>query len=218
MRLTGQIGIRLDNVSFAYETGGENIIENISHDFTPGSITAITGITGAGKSTLVRLILALVRPDSGKITLYNDSVSAEASPDTRCNITYIPQGNTLISGTIRDNLLLGNPEASEEDIRSVLHTAVADFVLELPDGLDTLCGESGSGLSEGQAQRIAIARGLLRDGGVILLDEPTSALDKDTELTLLSRLTEAESGKTLIIVSHSRTVPQFCGSSIELAG
>lgn len=218
VRLTGQIGIRLDNVSFAYETGGENIIENISHDFTPGSITAITGITGAGKSTLVRLILALVRPDSGKITLYNDSVSAEASPDTRCNITYIPQGNTLISGTIRDNLLLGNPEASEEDIRSVLHTAVADFVLELPDGLDTLCGESGSGLSEGQAQRIAIARGLLRDGGVILLDEPTSALDKDTELTLLSRLTKAESGKTLIIVSHSRTVPEFCGNSIELAG
>ena len=111
---------------------------------------------------------------------------------------------------------MGNPEATEEEMASALHNAVADFVLDLPDGLDTPCSESGGGFSEGQAQRISIARGLLRNGRVMILDEPTSALDKGTEQTLLSRLAENSYGKTMIIVSHSDTVAGFCDSIIRL--
>ena len=177
----------------------------------------VTGATGAGKSTLIRLMLALVKPVSGKIVFYDGSISAEASPMTRCNIIYVPQGNTLISGTVRSNLLLGNPEAGEDEMRQALHTAAADFVLQMPDGLDTPCGETGAGMSEGQAQRIAIARGLLKSGGIILLDEPTSALDHETESTLLSRLSEHNSGKTFIIVSHSEAVTASCRDRIHLA-
>ena len=214
--LKGRAGIRLEKVSFAYPDGGRTVIEDFTHDFTPGSITAVTGTTGAGKSTLIRLILALILPDSGKIEFYSNSGSVPASPRTRCNIVYVPQGNTLISGTVRSNLLLGNPEATEEEMKKALHTAAADFVLLLPDGLDTVCGETGTGMSEGQAQRIAIARGLLKTGGIILLDEPTSALDPDTERTLLKRLSEEESGKTIIIVSHSPSVTACCPSRVHL--
>ena len=128
----------------------------------------------------------------------------------------MPQGNSLISGTIRTNLLLGKPDATDEEMLAALHNAVADFVLELPEGLDTTCSESGRGLSEGQAQRIAIARGMLREGGIIILDEPTSALDGDTEQALLSRLAENSCGKTIIIVSHSDTVAQFCHDIIRI--
>ena len=110
------------------------------------------------------------------------------SPSTRCNFTYVPQGNTLFSGTIRENLLMGNPEATEEDMNHALRTAVADFVFSLPDGIDTLLTEQGGGLSEGQAQRIAIARALLRPGHILLLDEATSALDSETERLLLGNL------------------------------
>ena len=184
--------------------------------FQSGSVTAVMGATGTGKSTLIRLLLALIKPDKGLITIYDGENGIPVSPLTRCNIIYVPQGNTLISGTVRDNLLLGNPDASDDDMRKALHTAVADFVLDLSDGLDTVCGESGTGLSEGQAQRIAIARGLLRPGGIILLDEPTSALDKETEKELLSRLSKSESGKTIIIVSHSEIVADFCDSRIVL--
>lgn len=221
IRFNGKTGIRLQDVSFAYkdgpqDRGSSNVIEGLSHDFRPGSITAITGATGAGKSTIIRLILALVHPDKGKITFYNNEMSASASADTRCNVTYIPQGNSLISGTIRTNLLLGNPDASVQEMRTALHNAVADFVLDLPAGLDTVCSESGSGLSEGQAQRIAIARGLLRPGKILLMDEPTSALDRDTEQTLLSRLAANRYGKTIIIVSHSRSVEEFCDDVVRI--
>ena len=210
-------GIRMENVTFSYSEGEHDIISNFSHDFKPGSITAVTGATGAGKSTLIRLMLALVKPVSGKIVFYDGSISAEASPMTRCNIIYVPQGNTLISGTVRSNLLLGNPEAGEDEMRQALHTAAADFVLQMPDGLDTPCGETGAGMSEGQAQRIAIARGLLKSGGIILLDEPTSALDHEPESTLLSRLSEHNSGKTFIIVSHSEAVTASCRDRIHLS-
>lgn len=221
IRFNGKTGIRLQDISFAYKdghTGNGNgyVIEGLSHDFRPGSITAITGATGAGKSTIIRLILALVHPDKGEITFYNNEMSAQASADTRCNVTYIPQGNSLISGTIRTNLLLGNPDASEQEMRTALHNAVADFVLDLTAGLDTVCSESGSGLSEGQAQRIAIARGLLRPGKILLMDEPTSALDHDTEQTLLSRLAANRYGKTIIIVSHSHSVEEFCDDVIRI--
>ena len=135
---------------------------------------------------------------------------------TRCNVVYVPQGNSLMSGTIRDNLYLGNPQASEEQIQKALYTACAEFVYALPEGLDTLCGEQGNGLSEGQAQRIAIARGLLRPGGLLLMDEPTSSLDEETEILLMHRLSEKLYNKTLIMVTHREKCAKFCTSVLHL--
>ncbi len=216
VRLTGQSGIRISHLSFAYPGGNRQILTDFTHDFRPGSLTAIVGETGVGKSTLIKLILALIQPDKGEITIYDNRQEAPASPLTRCNLSYVPQGNTLLSGTIRDNLLMGNPEASESDLIAALHTAAADFVTTLPDGLDTACGEQGAGLSEGQAQRIAIARGLLRPGGVLLLDEPSSSLDGDTEQQLLDRLSNRLQGKTVILITHRERIARLCSSVVRM--
>ena len=195
------VGLEMRDVKFSYEDG-VTVMENFSFDFKPHSITAVVGRTGVGKSTIMRLILGLISPERGSVTFYNNDMKAAASALTRCNVAYVPQGNSLISGTIRSNLLLGDPTASEERMREVLHIAVADFVFDLPDGLDTLCSEAGAGLSEGQAQRIAIARALLRKGAVLLMDEPTSSLDASTEQQLLHNLADYASGRTVIIVTH----------------
>ena len=215
-RLEGSLGIRIDRLTFSYPNQSRHILADFSHDFTPGSLTAIVGETGVGKSTLIKLILALIQPDKGKITLYNGAREVAASPQTRCNLSYVPQGNTLFSGTIRDNLLIGNPHATEEDMRLALHTAVADFVLALPEGLDTICGEQGTGLSEGQAQRIAIARGLLRPGNILLLDEPSSALDSQTEQELLKRLSAEVEGKTVILITHREKIAGLCTEVVRI--
>lgn len=214
--LQGKPGIRLEDVTFVYPDGKRKVLERFTHDFKPGSLTAVLGETGSGKSTLVRLILALLQPDEGSVTLYDEFQSIPATSLTRGNFVYVPQGNTLVSGTLRDNLLLGNPEATDKQLYEVLHTAAADFVYELPQGLETPCGEMGAGLSEGQAQRIAIARGLLRLGNIVLLDEPTSSLDSDTERTLLERLSHTMQGKTLIIITHQEQTARFCNAVVRM--
>ena len=216
VHLTGCVGIRTERLTFAYPDGDRNILDNFSYDFRPGSFTAVFGETGAGKSTLMRLILALLKPGSGRIVFYNDTEEKTVSPRLRCNLAYVPQGNTLISGSIRENLLLGNPHATEQQLNEALHTAAADFVYALPDGLDTHCGELGSGLSEGQAQRIAIARGLLRPGSILLLDEPTSALDDETEQILLERLAHTAQDKTLILITHRETTARLCSHRVTI--
>lgn len=212
----GTAGVCFKNVRFRYEEGKRFIFENFTYDFPPNSSTAIVGETGAGKTTLIRLLIALINPLEGEIKLYNESGSKNSSTLTRCNFVYIPQGNSLVSGTIRENLLMGNPKATEEEMRNALHTACAEYVFELPDGLDSSITEKGGGLSEGQAQRIAIARSILRPGSILILDEVTSALDETTEQELLRRLTQSQIGKTLIFVTHRPAVMQYCNQVLKI--
>ena len=210
------IGVKVEDVSFKYADGDQEILTDFSFDFKPGSKTALMGHTGAGKTTLFRLLLALTKPNRGAMVVYNSQGQQGISEQTRSNFVFVPQGNTLMSGTIRYNLLLARPDATDEDLEDVLHTAMADFVLDLPDGLDTECGERGSGLSEGQAQRIAIARGLLRPGGILLLDEISASLDEATERELYRRLFAKYPGKTMIFITHRPVVCELCDQVIKL--
>lgn len=217
LMMDGIAGVRLENLSFHYPDGEEMIFNNFSHDFKPGSRTAVIGETGIGKSTLIKLLMSLLQADSGKITLYDlKGDCAEVSSRTRCNMVYVPQGNTLFSGSIRENLLMGKPDADESQMREALHRAAADFVDRMPEGLDSQCFEAGGGLSEGQAQRIAIARALLRPGSILLLDEFSSALDPETEELLLERLNDGSSDKTMIFITHRERVADYCDSILRL--
>ncbi len=210
-------GIRFDNVSFRYAGGDRQILSGFTHDFLPSTKTALMGETGIGKSTLFRLMLGFISPQCGSINLYGkDGSTIPAGAETRPDFVFVPQGNTLMSGTIRFNLQVAKPEASDQELLEALHTACADFVKELPDGLDTQLGERGSGLSEGQAQRIAIARGLLRPGSILLLDEISSSLDAPTENELYTRLFQAHPGKTMIFITHRQAVTTLCDSTLAL--
>lgn len=209
-------GLRFDNVSFRYEDGDRQLFSSFSYDFRPGSKTAIMGETGIGKTTLFRMMLGFISPDKGSITLYGGNESLPVGDATRPDFVYVPQGNTLMSGSIRLNLQVAAPDATDSQLEEVLHTACADFVMELPDGLDTELGERGSGLSEGQAQRIAIARGLLRPGSILLLDEISSSLDAETERELYDRLFKTHPDKTMIFITHRPNVTEHCDSVLSL--
>ena len=215
--LEGTAGIRVSDVTFAYPDSSVNVLDGFSHDFRPGSRTAIVGPTGVGKSTLIRLLLSLLKPQGGSIDVYNNIGIAPVSPATRCNLVYVPQGNSLFSGTIRDNLMMGNPEATDEQMNKALHTAAADFVFDLPAGIHTQCFEAGGGLSEGQAQRIAIARALLRPGTILLLDEFSSALDAQTETILMERLTSELPDHTMIFITHRDKIIDYCTDVLRLS-
>lgn len=216
IKMDGPCGIMLDNVSFRYDDSSEDVISNLSFDFHPGTSTALIGKTGTGKTTILRLLVALAVPQKGHVRVYNEKESFETSLSLRCNFIYVPQGNTLMHGTIRDNLLLGNPSATDEEIYEMLHVCCADFVRSIPNGLDTLCHENGGGLSEGQAQRIAIARGLLHGGEILILDEVTSALDEETTKKLLDNLFENYADRTLIFATHDTLVIERCQRSCSL--
>ena len=213
--IKGPCGIRLNHVGYTYADGEDRVIDDLSFDFKPGSCTAVLGETGAGKTTLVRMILALLQPQQGKVEIYHGAASQTLTPRHRCNFVYVPQGNTLMSGTIRENLRLGRLDASDEEMLEALHTSCADFVSELPEGLSTYCSEQGGGLSEGQAQRIAIARSLLRDRPVMLFDEATSALDPETERQLLRNIL-SEHDKTIIFITHRPAVIDYCDQTLKL--
>ncbi len=220
IRFKGGCGIRLKDLSYAYDEDYRLIIDRLSYDFPPGSITAVLGETGSGKTTLIRLILALLPPLKGRVEFYDGDVSTKASPGTRCNLVYVPQGNSLLSGTVRSNLLLGRPDATEREMWDALELAEAGFVKESDEGLDMPVGESGLGLSEGQAQRIAIARALLRPGRVLLLDEATSALDEETETRVLDNLmgrnADSPTPYTVICVTHRPAVTAHCNQMLRL--
>lgn len=213
--LDAPCGVRLDNVSYAYQDGDSNVIDNLSFDFRPGCCTAILGETGAGKTTLVRMLLALLQPQSGSLHIYDNVEERQLTPRLRANFVYVPQGNTLLSGTIRENLRLGKHNATDEDMREALVKSCAEFVFDLPDGLDTACAEKGGGLSEGQAQRICIARALLRNRSVMLFDEATSALDPDTERRLLKNIL-ASHDKTIIFITHRLAVVDYCDDVLRV--
>ena len=216
IELDAPCGIRFSDVSFAYpDAATQPVISHLTFDFRPGSCTAILGETGAGKTTLLRLLLALLRPQDGRVEIYDRREVREMGPRMRCNLVYVPQGNTLLSGTIRDNLRLGKLDATDEEMLEALRLSCADFVADLPDGLDSLCAEDGGGLSEGQAQRISIARALLRNRSIMLFDEATSALDPDTERQLLDNLLH-HSQKTIIFVTHRLAVVDYCDQVLKL--
>lgn len=214
--LRGTAGVSAENLSFRYSDGVDDIFTNFSFDFVPGSKTSIVGPTGRGKSTLIKLMLSLLSPTKGSVSIYSADEKVRASESTRCNLVYVPQGNTLFSGTIRENLQMGDPHATDSQMKEALYTAAADFVMELPSGLDTQCFEAGGGLSEGQAQRIAIARALLRPGSILLLDEFSSALDNATEDLLLQRLTAKLNTRTMIFITHRGRVIDYCDSVLRL--
>ncbi len=216
IRVAAPCGLRLVDVSYTYDDGSEAVLSHLSFDFRPGTCTAILGETGAGKTTLVRLVLALMLPTDGRVEIYGADGSCEpVSPLHRCNFVYVPQGNTLLSGTIRENLLIARPDATGADLWRVLHLACADFVDTLPQGLDTVLSEVGGGLSEGQAQRIAIARALLRDSSVMLFDEATSALDPATERQLLENILKNH-GKTVLFITHRPAVADYCDQTLSV--
>lgn len=219
VKVDAPCGIRLKDVVYQYADGDQPVIDRLSFDFRPGTCTAILGETGSGKTTLIRLLMALLRPQEGEVTIYSGKEGAADEQIItalhRCNFVYVPQGNTLMSGSIRENLLLGDPDATDEAMRKALTMSCAEFVEELPEGLDTLCTEQGGGLSEGQCQRISIARALLRNRPVMLFDEATSALDPETERRLLHNILSS-SDKTIIFITHRLAVVDYCDQTLSL--
>lgn len=215
--LKGAVGVDFSNVSFKYSNEARWIHKGFTHTFKPGSVTAIVGETGSGKSTLLRLMLAILTPNSGSVTLFDNANKYKASSLTRCNCIYVPQGNSIISGSIRYNLQLGKPDATDEEMKQALYSSAAEFVMkDFPNGLDTLLGEGGLGISEGQAQRIAIARSFLQEGGLLLMDEPTSALDADTEKLFLERLVSCAKNKTIIIITHKQEIKRYVSDVVSV--
>ncbi|HTN67846.1 MAG TPA: ABC transporter ATP-binding protein, partial [Dysgonamonadaceae bacterium] len=214
--LKGNVTLRIENLTFTYPTQTKPVLSDFSMVVKPGTMVAVMGETGVGKTTLLRLLLALIKPDLGSIVIEDEIQSLKVSESTRSNFVYVPQGGSLFSGSIRENLLLGNTEADDDELARVLHIASAEFVFDLPNGLDTLLGESGSGLSEGQAQRVAIARSLLRPGKILLLDEATSALDSETEHAFLKNLKREIGGRTVLFITHNAEIASFCDYQYNL--
>lgn len=214
--MEGILGLSLHDICFRYASEDREILSHFTHQFQPGSKTALMGQTGAGKTTMFRLLLGLIKPEQGNMMLFNTDSQQPISEHTRTNFVFVPQGNTLMSGTIRYNLIIAKPDATDDELHQVLHTAMADFVFNLPDGMDTECGERGGGLSEGQAQRIAIARGLLRPGNIMLLDEISASLDEQTERELYRRLFATYPQKTMIFITHRPVVCELCDEVVRL--
>lgn len=206
--------IEFENISFSFDR--DIVLDSTSLSIPKYSFTVIEGITGIGKSTLMKLLLAVYQPQQGEIYLRTKDSKTYVDKNLRPMFSYVPQGNFLLSGTLRENIAFVRPDASDEEIMAAAQIAcAAEFIKELPKGLDTLLSERGGGLSEGQVQRVAIARAILSKAPVILLDEATSALDEETELQLLQNLRSLRE-KTCIIISHKKAAEDFCDRVITI--
>ena len=203
--------VSMRNVDFAY-VEGEAVLHSSDFDAAPGEIVALIGASGEGKTTMIRLILGLVHPVDGSVTVTSsDGREVMMNADTRHLFAYVPQGNTILAGTIEENLRMAKEDASEAELIEALKLACAwEFVEKLPNGIRSNIGERGKGLSEGQAQRIAIARAILRDAPVLLLDEATSALDVATERRVLRNIITSKPNKTCIVTTHRPSVLNMC--------
>ena len=203
--------VSMRNVDFAY-VEGETVLHSSDFDAAPGEIVALIGASGEGKTTMIRLILGLVHPVDGSVTVTSsDGREVMMNADTRHLFAYVPQGNTILAGTIEENLRMAKEDASEAELIKALKLACAwEFVEKLPNGIRSNIGERGKGLSEGQAQRIAIARAILRDAPVLLLDEATSALDVATERRVLRNIITSRPNKTCIVTTHRPSVLNMC--------
>lgn len=212
----GQIGVRAEGITFGY--GEDTVLENAELYIQPGEMVAVVGESGIGKTTLVRLLMSFTSSAKGEITYFNELGHEEpVNAGVRALIAYVPQGNTLFSGTIRQNIQMGRKEATEEEMKEALRmSAIYDFVIGLPQGLDTLIGERGHGLSEGQAQRIAIARALVKQAPFLILDEATSALDEESELAVLKGIRRLAPRPTCLIITHRRSILKYCNRQIKI--
>lgn len=206
--------IVFDNVTFAYSD--DAVVSGINISVKKGECAVIAGESGAGKSTAIKLLLGIMQPKEGRIYLKYDNKNLEIGRNTRRLFAYVPQGNLILSGTIRENIAFARDDATEEEIINAAKIAqIWDFIKTLDKGLDTEIGEKGLGLSEGQAQRISIARAILHDAPILLLDESTSALDSQTEKQLLSAIREM-TDKTCVIVSHKQAAFDICDKVIYI--
>ena len=217
---TGEgIKVHVNDVTFGYDERA-NVYEHTDLHVSSGEIVAIMAESGGGKTTLIRLLLGMLEPDSGKVTL--QSGSGEEFPvnsDLRKFFAYVPQGNTMFSGTIAENMRMVNEEATDEDVINSLKTACAwDFVEQLPNGINSTLGERGRGLSEGQAQRISIARALLRGAPILLLDEATSALDRETEEQVLHNIMSSHPDRLIILSTHRPAALRLCNRIYKISG
>lgn len=211
------VGVKVENLTFGYAE--DTVLENVSMDIKPGEFVAIIGESGIGKTTLVRIIMSFMSNIEGMVTFYNLEGDVEnANAGARDYISYVPQGNTLFSGTIRENIRMGKLDATEEEMWEALRLCSGDeFVKNLPDGLDTMLGERGHGLSEGQAQRISIARAFIRRAPFLVLDEATSALDEQTELKVIQGLQQLEPKPTCLVITHRKSILAYCDREIAIS-
>lgn len=211
-----RVGVDVQNLSFGYTD--ETVLEDVSLHIKPGEFVAIIGESGIGKTTLIRIIMSFMSNIEGSVSFYNEKGEIEkANAATRKFLAYVPQGNTLFSGTVRENIRMGNLDATEEDMLEALKLAAGyDFVMGLPKGLDTVIGERGHGLSEGQAQRIAIARAFVRKAPFLILDEATSALDEATEQGVIQGLQQLNPKPTCLIITHRKSILKYCDREIKI--
>ncbi len=212
-----KIGLKLKNISFSYIEDAK-IFMNSDVEINPGDFVAVMGESGIGKTTLIRLLLSFVDQSQGSIEFEDEYMeSVHNSATMRGIISYVPQGNTLFSGSIMDNIRVGNTMSTELDIHKAINASACEFVYDLPAGLDTMIGEKGHGLSEGQAQRIGIARALLKEAPVVIFDEATSALDELTERKVMQNLQNIYPRPTCLIITHKRNLMDYCNKELKIS-
>jgi len=205
-----------EDLSFGYDR--DRIFRDAAFALPKGAFAVVTGPSGIGKSTVLKLMLGIFRPESGQLYLDCGEEKLTLDRSTRGLFAYVPQGNLLLSGTLRENLTIVRPDATQEELAQAIHvSAMDDFLDQLPQGLETRLGENGAGLSEGQAQRLSIARAVLGGAPVLLLDECTSALDAQTEQAVLQRLRQLPD-RTCIAVTHRPAAVELCDWQLEVSG